>query len=224
VHGSAPSLAGTDTANPSGLLLAALMMLEHIDQHEAAQRIRLAWLRTLEDGIHTQDIFDVRQSSQCAGTKAFADEVIARLGGGPRKLQLRSARIPQPRQHAANEPSLKSAPAAEKQMVGVDVFLHWRGASPQHLAQSLMQADHKGFALSMITNRGVKVWPDGMAESACTDHWRCRFVVANDRDCIEHDQITELLRSLASAGFDFIKLETLCIFGEEPGYSMGHGQ
>ena len=57
IHGSAPRRAGQNLANPSGLLLGAVLMLVHIDQPEAAERVHNAWLRTIEDGIHTYDIF-----------------------------------------------------------------------------------------------------------------------------------------------------------------------
>jgi isocitrate dehydrogenase len=53
VHGSAPDIAGRNIANPSGLLLSAVKMLAHIGQGPIAERIHNAWLRTIEDGVHT---------------------------------------------------------------------------------------------------------------------------------------------------------------------------
>jgi isocitrate dehydrogenase len=70
----------------------------------------------------------------------------------------------------------------------------------------------------------VKVWPNGLAESFCTDHWRCRFMIANGQNEVSHGQINGLLNNLALANIDFIKIETLCTFNDEPGYLMGHGQ
>jgi isocitrate dehydrogenase len=220
VHGSAPAIAGTDTANPSGLLLASLMMLQHIGQHEVANRIHRAWLRTLEDGVHTADCYSKQHSAKRVGTKAFAAAVIQRLGSNPRHLVAVSPCIPVP-QPQMTRPDI---PAPEKEIVGVDVFLDWRGKSPEALAHTLQELDCNGFGLSMITNRGVKVWPNGLAESFCTDHWRCRFMVANGRTAASLEQINGLLSNLVSAGIDFIKIETLCTFNDEPGYSMGHGQ
>ncbi|MBV0994935.1 NADP-dependent isocitrate dehydrogenase, partial [Listeria monocytogenes] len=80
IHGSAPRIAGQDKANPSGLLLAAVQMLVHIGQQDVAERIQNAWLRTLEDGLHTYDIYDERVSAKKLGTEEFAEAVIARLG------------------------------------------------------------------------------------------------------------------------------------------------
>ncbi|MCV5473764.1 isocitrate/isopropylmalate family dehydrogenase, partial [Escherichia coli] len=76
IHGSAPRRAGQNVANPSGLLLGAVMMLVHIGQAEVAERIHNAWLRTLEEGIHTYDIYREGTSRQRVGTREFADAVI----------------------------------------------------------------------------------------------------------------------------------------------------
>jgi isocitrate dehydrogenase len=84
-------------------------------------------------------------------------------------------------------------------------------------------AIHGAYDLSMITNRGVKVWPGGLPETFCTDHWRCRFMAAPGSR-FDHATIAALLSRLASAGVDFIKTETLCTFDGEPGYSLGQGQ
>ncbi len=74
----------------------------------------------------------------------------------------------------------------------------------------------------MITNRGVKVYPDGQPETFCTDHWRCRFM-APEKDTANHAQVIELLRQLEEAGLDFIKTEQLYRINGERGYSLGQG-
>ena len=89
IHGSAPRRAGQNLANPSGLLLGAVMMLVHIGQTDMAERVHNAWLRTIEDGIHTYDIYDEGVSKQKVGTKEFAEAVVERLGRR-RKLSKRS--------------------------------------------------------------------------------------------------------------------------------------
>src|SRR3982750_517996 len=83
IHGSAPRRAGQNLANPSGLLLGAVMMLVHVGLTDHAERVQNAWLRAIEDGIHTYDIYDDKVSKQKVGTKEFADAVIARLGQTP---------------------------------------------------------------------------------------------------------------------------------------------
>src|SRR5207237_9696275 len=83
IHGSAPRRAGQNLANPSGLLLGAVMMLVHINQQDVAERVHNAWLRTIADGIHTYDIFDESVSKQKVGTREFARAVVERVGQKP---------------------------------------------------------------------------------------------------------------------------------------------
>src|SRR5438874_12434033 len=80
IHGSAPRRAGQNLANPSGLLLGAVMMLVHVGQTNIAERVHNAWLRTIEDGIHTYDIYDEGISKQKVGNKELAQAVVERLG------------------------------------------------------------------------------------------------------------------------------------------------
>src|SRR5499427_3875185 len=87
MHGSAPRRAGQNLANPSGLLLGAVLMLVHINQPEPAERVHNAWLRTIEDGVHTYDVFTEGVSTQKVGTKEFAAAVIERLGHKPNTLK-----------------------------------------------------------------------------------------------------------------------------------------
>ncbi len=218
VHGSAPDLAGKDAANPSALLNGAMMMLVHIGQGALAAQIRNAWLRTLEDGVHTADI-QGPETRTAVGTRAFADAVIARLGEKPARLPVAIADSRHGPLRLAAAP--RPAPAV-KAIVGVDVFLHWRG-EPAALGAALAPSQGADFRLAMITNRGVKVWPDGFPETFCTDHWRCRFL-APEGTPSSHGQVVQLLERVQRAGFDFIKTENLCTFDGEAGYSLGQGQ
>src|SRR5919202_1421042 len=87
IHGSAPRRAGQNLANPSGLFLGAVMMLVHVGQTEVAERAHNAWLRTMEDGVHTYDIYKEGVSKQKVGTKEFAQAVVARLSQTPQTLK-----------------------------------------------------------------------------------------------------------------------------------------
>jgi isocitrate dehydrogenase (NAD+) len=74
VHGSAPDIAGQGIANPSAHVLAAAMMLDHLGEHSAAAKIRIAIRRTLvEDGIRTRDV------GGTATTAQFGDAVAHRV-------------------------------------------------------------------------------------------------------------------------------------------------
>ncbi len=220
IHGSAPRRAGQDMANPSGLLLAGVMMLVHIGQPKVAERIHNAWLKTIEDGIHTYDIFADGHSSRKVGTAAFADAVIDRLGAAPAKLPpVRYAASGQ----AFTMPEVGRMRPSKKELVGIDVFVHWPDRDPAILANTMKQGENGAFKLDMITNRGVKVWPDGLPETFCTDHWRCRFLASSGKQ-FNKAMAIELQQKLAQQGIDFIKTEHLFTFDGEPGYSLGQGQ
>ena len=229
IHGSAPDIAGKGIANPSGLLLAAVMMLVHVRQSEIAARVHNAWLKTIEDGVYTAELRHA-QIGRPFGSMDFADAVVDRLGFMPEKLApVAYADAPQPR--STPRPLYVPRPAARKSIVGVDVFVHAAGVSADYLAGRLQTLTHQprpaGFALQMITNRGVKVWPGGFPETFCTDHWRCRFVGVDDAGApreISHADIVALLHNLESDRLDFIKTENLCTFDGEAGYALGQGQ
>jgi isocitrate dehydrogenase len=218
IHGSAPRRAGQNMANPSGLLLAAVQMLVHIDQPEVATRVHNAWLRTLEDGIHTYDIYREGVSKMKVGTDEFARAVIERLGDMPRHLK--------PVQYTQKPVVTVKAPVrtkAQKALTGVDVFLHWNDGSAQQLGERMQQLSTGRFKLDMITNRGVKVFPNGFPETFCTDHWRCRYM-AVDGSPLRYDDVLDLTRHITSQQLDIIKTENLYLFDGKPGYSLGQGQ
>ena len=219
IHGSAPRRAGQNAANPSGLLQGAIMMLNHIGQTEIAEKVQNAWLKTLEDGIHTYDIFKEGTSKQKVSTSEFAEAVIANLGQNPAILKS----VSYANNSALNLPKYKRKPAAKKELVGVDVFVHWNGSNPNELAEKVKRIESNGLKLSMITNRGIKVWPDGFEETFCTDHWRCRFK-PNDGIEINKSNIIELLQNAMNENIDSIKTENLYSFDGKAGYSLGQGQ
>ncbi len=68
----------------------------------------------------------------------------------------------------------------------------------------------------------MKVWPGGLPETFCVDHWRRRFM--NGGSPISLREIAGLSARAAEAGVEFIKTENLCTFDGEPGFSLGQGQ
>lgn len=218
IHGSAPDIAGQNIANPSGLLLAAVMMLVHIGQSKVAERVHQAWLRTIEDGIHTRDIYREEISRQQVGTDEFADAVIARLGQHPQVLKPVSYRedIVMARRH------IKPVENTLKQLVGVDIFLDWQSGSANDLGSQLSTISVGELKLEVITNRGIKVWPNGLPETFCTDHWRCRFR-KTDGSHVTADEVILIQKNILNAGFDIIKTENLYTFDGVPGFSAVHG-
>jgi isocitrate dehydrogenase len=216
IHGSAPSIAGKDIANPSGLLLAAVMMLAHLGQAYTASAIHNAWLRTIEDGLHTADIYRPGRSSMLVGTQEFARGVIDRLGQNPRRLK--PAQYFTRQQVGLRPMTLTLVPPPKKLLVGVDVFLDWRNGTPDDLAKIVEPLAGEGFKLSFITNRGSKVWPEGIPETFCTDHWRCRYEAAGE-GFTTHTALIDLLARFQASGLDFIKTENLYTFDGKRGFS-----
>lgn len=223
VHGSAPDIAGKNIANPSGLLLAAVQMLLHIGEADAARDIHNAWLRTLEEGLHTRDLFNERTSRRCLGTREFAHAVVERLGQVPQHLPAVDYRqAPATPVQAPQD----AAPRArqDKVLEGVDVFLDWdeAGRDPNTLARRLQAAAPAGLRLTVVTNRGVKVWPEGHPDTFCTDHWRCRFKAV--AGTLAPEGVPELLVRLLEAGLPAVKTENLYRFDGQPGYSVAQGE
>lgn len=213
IHGSAPRRAGQNLANPSGLFLGAILMLVHIGQPDVAATAHNAWMKTIEDGIHTYDIYAEGVSKEKVGTKEFAQAVVARLGQKPEKLK--------PAEYKAADLSklgIYSTPAPQKKdLVGVDVYVDWSAGSANDLAAILEKTNGDEIKLASLNNRGTKVWPDGSPETFCSDHWRCRFM---GNDGIHHRQITNLLNRVSETGLDFIKVENLYNFDGKAGYSV----
>jgi isocitrate dehydrogenase len=219
IHGSAPTHAGKNSANPSGLLLAAVMMLVHIGQPEVAERVHNAWLKTLEEGIHTADIFKENTSHTKVGTKEFAQAIIQRLGQSPDHFKP----IVYANDKTTSQIQYVRPTASKRELTGVDVFLnHTPEADVENMAVILQKAAGPDFKLSLITNRGVKVWPDGLPETFHTDHWRCRFKAVEKT--IQNLSVVQLLQRINEYQLDFIKTEHLYNFNGEPGYSLGQGE
>src|SRR5258706_5229555 len=153
IHGSAPRRAGQNLANPSGLLLGAVMMLVHVGETDAAERVHNGWLRTIEDGIHTYDIYDEKVSREKVGTKEFAEAVATRLGQLPQILK--PVKYKPADGKAAKVSSVAAKARARKDLVGVDVFLDWTAGSANQLGDAISKLSGGGLNLTMISNRGV---------------------------------------------------------------------
>jgi isocitrate dehydrogenase len=207
-------------AELSHSMLAAAMMLVHIGQTEVAARVQNAWLKAIEDGQHTFDIYTDGVSQTRLTSHEFAHAIIKRLGQQPLKFHPVSYTESQEPLITRPVEEVSSHAPAKKDIVGVDIFLQWSGGTPNEWGEQLSALNGDGLQLTMITNRGVKVYPNGLPETFCTDHWRCRFM--GTESTITH--IIRLIQNLEQAKFDFIKSENLCNSDGEPGYSLGQGQ
>ena len=219
IHGSAPDISGKGIANPSGLINGAIMMLVHLNKTDIATKLENAWLKTIEDGIHTGDIYKEGVSTKRVGTAEFSDAVIARMGELPTKFK--------PASYVKREGDIKKikiSPTipAEKTLVGVDVFVDWGTTNPTLVCETIEKLATDKLKLKMITNRGLKVYPNPMPASYCVDHWRCRYY-ATEGTATGAD-VAKLLMLLSDAKIDFIKTEHLYNFDGERGYTLAQGE
>jgi isocitrate dehydrogenase len=219
VHGSAPDIAGKGIANPSGLILGAIMMLVHIGQGDVATKIHNAWKKTIEDGIHTGDIFREGHSTRLVGTDEFTSAVIERLGQSPSTL-------PEVAYSSESKgvviPPLKDITPEKKERIGVDIGLNYDG-KPDDLAALVKPCLTDNLDLHIISNRGVKVWPDGAAETFCTDNWRLRFL-GKGRASVKTSEVVELIANLNKADMNFTNALMLHSFDGVDGYTKAQGE
>jgi isocitrate dehydrogenase len=220
IHGSAPDIAGKNIANPSGLLNGAIMMLVHLNEPEVASKIHNAWLKTIEDGIHTVDIFN-DMSKQKVGTKEFADAVIERLGQEPSTYRVVKY---QPRTSSQEIHAVLADEKEERILVGVDFFVHWFHKDIASLAELMQSLSTENLSIKMISCKGLKVWPDIVTEMDVTDRFRCRFMPVKKDGPVTHTDIAELLARAAAKNVDFLKIETLFTFDGKLGFSSSQGE
>ncbi len=213
IHGSAPRRAGQNLANPSGLIMAAVQMLVYIGELEAATKIHNGWLRTLEEGIHTYDVYKENLSKEKVGTKEFAEAVIRNLGKTPEQLKPVSYQS----RPSSSPKKLSLQPPETRQLVGIDVFIYH--APPLELFFSSISKIAIGpLTLTMVTNRGTRVWPQGHPETFCIEQWRCRYLIKGTRFPTQKD-LLQVLQAFDRINLDIIKTEHLYQYDGKPGYS-----
>ncbi len=221
VHGSAPDIAGQNIANPSGLLNAACMMLIHIGLGSYAATIENAWKKTIEDGIHTGDIYNEKISSKKVGTKEFAQAVVKRFGEKPSKLVAVSYQDSKS-SSSNNTRTYKIDTKEQKALVGVDVFVQMECDNAHQIAEKINKLDLNDLELKTIAAKGLLLWPRKEPTSFLSDHWCLRFMPKNGG--LSHAQLASLLSLLAKNNIDFIKTENLYDFDGLRGYSLAQGE
>ncbi|MGL5627220.1 MAG: NADP-dependent isocitrate dehydrogenase [Candidatus Rhabdochlamydia sp.] len=209
IHGSALKIAGQNVANPSALLLGSILMLLYLEENALAERIHNAWLKTIEEGFHTYDIFKKGVSKYKLGTQEFAFQVIKFLGQKPQRLK---PVIYQNKSKFTNIATHSTSITAKRELVGVDIFIY----ANKNPVKALTTHKWKALPLQMISNRGVKIWPDGQPETFCIDQWRLRFI---SEGSITKEKVLAILEEVSQAGFDSTGSENLYLFDEKSGFS-----
>lgn len=215
VHGSAPTMAGQNRANPTAVIASSIMMLRHIGEFEAADKIENALFVTIANGRHLTE--DISTSMDHGSTTEFTDTIINNLGKSHSDWKKR----------AYNPLKFKHVSMVEKdidqQTHGVDVFIHARDHSLE-LGPKLEKLIAKlPVKLKMVANRGVQVYPDiGGIDAEVSPHHQCRFIGKGETPLSEND-IAELLR-LIGEKYLWVHVERLQTISGKPGYTKLQGE
>ena len=237
IHGSAPDISGQNIANPTGLLQAAVMMLVHIGQNEVASKIRNALFKTIEDGIHTADIYNEKISKKKVGTKEFTDEVIARLGQKPTQLPLANFFAAKASNNQIKSALSNDDSVVKKSLIGFDLFIDWPKEFKDLIAL-INSIESEKLEVKMITSKGLVMWPildKHMEPNYPKGHTILRFIgkgitgkssneIIDKNKTIAHKDLIEMLSIFNDKNVDFIKYEGLYLFNGEAGYSSGQGE
>ena len=228
VHGSAPKYAGKDVINPTALILSSVLMLRHIGETDAADRVEDAVCVTLEDGKSiTQDLLRQmgRDPSKAAGTIAFTDAVIENLGRRPATLQPRrvghrgpDVPVPMPRWSYAPE----HYAAITRKTVGFDLFVE-TDVAPDVLGRDLAALAGDELTLQMIASRGTKVYPQSGFMPDHVRHFWARFL-AKDGGEVDDASMLAAIGRIAARYPQWNHVEKLREFDGERGYTLAQGQ
>ncbi|MDO9707768.1 NADP-dependent isocitrate dehydrogenase [Paracraurococcus lichenis] len=213
VHGSAPQIAGKGIANPTALLLSALMMLRHIGDFATARRIEHALYVTLEEGRDLTG--DIARDGEGVPTAQYVDRIIANLGRESEKVPEREYR----------PMALKRWPqitwyraASTRELVGVDVFVESE-RDPRAISITLQAAaEGSAFDLTMIGSRGAQVWPEVGGHTFLVDHFRARFMFKEPPKGNGIAEITDLLQRIGRQ-HNWMHIEKLQRFDGADAYS-----
>src|SRR5690606_13167048 len=165
-------------------------------QSDVAEKIHNAWLKTIEDGLHTGDIYREGTSKKRVNCKEFGDAVVQRLGEEPVTMKpVRYNKDAKP----IGVPQVRDQKVTKTDLVGIDIFLTYQGPTDDLAAKLEGLCDT--MQLQAITNRGVKVWPQGDPKTYCVDHYRCRFVGDMDgKKIVAANDVIALQQKLVNAG------------------------
>ncbi|KJV69429.1 isocitrate dehydrogenase [Candidatus Neoehrlichia procyonis] len=216
VHGSAPNIAGKNIANPSGLLNAAIQMLIHLKKFNKAEIIYNALLKTLEDGIHTADIYNPKTSITKASTKEFAEAIINNLGTVPTQLQKLS--LPKELSQATHTTqNCYTTQKEKKTLIGVDITIEYNQEVIKDIAKSLGSLNN-ALELVSIYSKGLELWPNLPYHIAYTDQISCRFYVNDKKKNISNNDINNLLINITEKEINILKTENLYFYDNCPGF------
>lgn len=205
--------------NVLSIVNSLIIMLYYNNQLEVADKIQNAWLIYLENEMRLKSSSANFNEHNSNNEENIFEILLDNLNKKPQKLKPNIYK-----KVNTVEASIKDNKSTKnKELKGVDVFVHWNGTNPNILADIVCKLNTDSIELSMITNRGIKVWPQGFKETFCTDHWRCRFK-SKHNNAITKNDIHKILNKAIDLNIDFIKTENLYEIDGKMAYSLGQGQ
>ena len=216
VHGSAMNIAGQNVANPSGLLNSAIMMLRFLKKNQVAEIIHNALLRTIEDGLHTIDIYNVKKSKKQLTTSEFTDAIINNLGQKPQILANQNTYLVTPNIAVKmTDPS-----CVRSKLVGVDFFIR---VSFDYELINKLQSLNNNLQLQMVSSKGLVIWPKQLIKPRI-DFYRFRFLKTCHTTTISQVNILELSRDITHLGLNILSTINLYSHDHSKGFSTAQGE
>ncbi len=194
VHGSAPDIAGKGLANPTALLLSAVQMLRWMGLLAHADRVEGALRAALVNHIRTRDL------GGTASTKEFTAGVIAHL---PPPSHLDRAAAAESQGAAPPPEQGQGGPVVVRTeawtLRGIDFFCDHSGLPP-------LPTQAGPFRLTLISNRGTKVFPGPTPPIDLVNCHRCRYISDGG---VTDEQVLALIADLTAKGFRWMHIEKL---------------
>jgi len=212
VHGPAIDIANKGTANPSALLLSAIQMLNYLNLSDYAKSIYRAFLSTIEQGLHTEDIFNENISKKRLNSENFAEEIIKNLSNKPKTLN-ESVFF---KSELSMQQQITKRKMCKRNLVGVDITIF----SDKEIDSFLDKISHMSEAnlhLKAIFNRGIEIWPEKPLYSNLCDQYSIRFL-NNDLRSISQEVVTKLLQDFNRVELEVLNLEYLYIIDGKAGF------
>ncbi len=191
-------------------------MLIYIGQVGTAKLIYDAWLKTLEGGIHTADLYKEKRSKQKVGTKEFAEAVIDNLGKKPAELTIGSgsdskinldSKINKVQDNYEQDYKVKK-------LVGSDITLAWDKSSNVDQIVGLFESSNP--QIIAIYSKGLAIWPGSSKSSS--DQITCRFIANSEKKPITNSDVNDLLIKLEENTFDVVRMDKLYLYDGKEGF------
>lgn len=221
IHGSAPTMS-ENSANPSGLLNGAIMMLRHLKLHEKADLIENAWLATLEQGMHTKD-FKSSYTKQVLGTKEFGQAVIENLGNKPGKITPVNTSVSGNQKEKPQIPLITNQ--AVQKVVGVDISINIEPEIDADKISAMIDENlPENLRVRAMSSKGMKIWPEKPLKINPYTYVKVRIASRTDPGSeISQSDIAQAYTKIATAGVDICRVDVLYSFDDEPGFSVPQG-